>query len=152
MNLPDFIGIGTPKAATTWLFQCLAEHPEICMSKTKEVNYFNDDRLYALGPSWYAQQFSHRTNERICGEFTPTYLSSPEVPNLSDLKSLFDFKPATQFDLKSRDYHDYIKEYSIGFLVYDKNQLDTKIIRCKLLELIYSNDRYVIFRVKRVNP
>jgi hypothetical protein len=78
--------------------------------------------------------------------------SSPEVPNLSDLKSLFDFKPATQFDLKSRDYHDYIKEYSIGFLVYDKNQLDTKIIRCKLLELIYSNDRYVIFRVKRVNP
>ena len=74
--------------------------------------------------------------------------SFPEMSNLRDLKSLFDFKPATAFDLKSRDYHDYLKEYSIGFLVYDKNQLDTKIIRCKLLELVYSNDRYVIFRVK----
>ena len=77
--------------------------------------------------------------------------SFPEMSNLRDLKSLFDFKPATAFDLKSRDYHDYLKEYSIGFLVYDKNQLDTKIIRCKLLELVYSNDRYVIFRVKS-NP
>jgi hypothetical protein len=74
--------------------------------------------------------------------------SFPEMSNLRDLKSLFNFKPASAFDLKSRDYHDYLKEYSIGFLVYDKNQLDTKIIRCKLLELVYSNDRYVIFRVK----
>jgi hypothetical protein len=77
--------------------------------------------------------------------------SFPEMPALTDLKRLFDFKPATQFDLKSRDYHDYIKDYSIGFLVYDKNQLDTKIIRCKLLEIVYSNDRYVIFKIKS-NP
>ena len=77
--------------------------------------------------------------------------SSPEMQNLSDLKSLFDFKLATAFDLKSRDYHDYIEEFNIGFLVYDKNQLDTKIIRCKLLEIVYSNDRYVIFRIKS-NP
>ena len=74
--------------------------------------------------------------------------SFPEMPNLRDLKSLFDFKPAAALDLKSRDYHDYIKEYNIGFLVYDKNQLDTKIIRCKLLEIVYSNDRYVIFKIK----
>jgi len=74
--------------------------------------------------------------------------SFPEMPNLSDLESLFDFKPAAAFGLKSRDYHDYIKEYGIGFLVYDKNQLDTKIIRCKLLEAVYSNDRYVIFKIK----
>jgi len=77
--------------------------------------------------------------------------SSPETPNLKDLKSLFDFKPATAFDLKSRDYHDYIKDYNIGFLVYDKNELDTKIIRCKLLEVVYSNDRYTIFKIKS-NP
>jgi hypothetical protein len=62
--------------------------------------------------------------------------SFPDMPNLNDVKGLFDFKPATAFELKSRDYHDYIKEYNIGFLVYDKNQLDTKIIRCKLLEVV----------------
>jgi hypothetical protein len=77
--------------------------------------------------------------------------SFPEMQNLSDLKSLFDFKPAAAFEVKSRDYHDYIKEYNIEFLVYDKNQLDTKIIRNRLLEIVYSNDRYVIFRVKS-NP
>jgi len=74
--------------------------------------------------------------------------SFPEMPDLSDLKNLFDFKLATAFELKSRDYHDYIKDHNIGFLVYDKNQLDTKIIRCKLLEIVYSNDRYVIFKIK----
>ena len=74
--------------------------------------------------------------------------SAPEIPNIKDLKSMFDFKPSVAFELKSRDYHDYIIENNIGFLVYDKNQLDTKIIRCKLLELVYSNDRYVIFRIK----
>ncbi len=77
--------------------------------------------------------------------------SFPEIPNLTDLKSLFDFMPAAEFELKSRDYHEYIKEENIGFIVYDKNQLDTKIIRCKLLEIVYSNDRYVIFKIKS-NP
>jgi len=77
--------------------------------------------------------------------------SFPEMHNLSDLKRLFDFKPATAFEVKSRDYHDYIKENNIGFIVYDKNRLDTKLIQAKILELVYSNDRYVIFKIKN-NP
>jgi len=74
--------------------------------------------------------------------------SFPEMQNPNQLKGLFDFKPATAFDVKSRDYHDYIKEKNIGFIVYDKNELDTKLIRAKILELVYSNDRYVIFKIK----
>jgi hypothetical protein len=77
--------------------------------------------------------------------------SFPEMQDLSDLKSLFAFKPATAFEVYSRDYRDYIKDYNIGFLVYDKNRLDTKILNCKLLELVYSNDRYVILKIKS-NP
>ena len=97
-----------------------------------------------------------KVNVNESASFTYQYLtfsksSYPETPNLNDLKSLFDFKPATTFELKSRDYHDYIKDYNIGFLVYDKNQLDTKIIRCKLLEVVYSNNRYDIFKIK-TNP
>jgi hypothetical protein len=72
----------------------------------------------------------------------------PQMQNLSDMKSLFDFKLAPTFEVKSRDYHDYIKENNIGFIVYDKNQLDTKLIRARILELVYANDRYVIFKVK----
>ncbi len=77
--------------------------------------------------------------------------SFPEMPNLTDLQSLFDFKPAAEFGVKSRDYHEYIKDENIGFIVYDKNQLDTKLVRCKILELVYSNDRYFIFKIKS-NP
>jgi hypothetical protein len=73
--------------------------------------------------------------------------SFPQMHNLSDLKSLFDFKPASTFEVASRDYHDYIKQNNIGFIVYDKNQLDTKLILAKILELVYSNDRYAVFKV-----
>jgi hypothetical protein len=74
--------------------------------------------------------------------------SFPETHNPSDLKGLFDLKPAATFDVQSRDYHDYIKENNIKFLVYDKNQLDTKLVRAKILELVYSNSRYAIFKIK----
>jgi len=77
--------------------------------------------------------------------------SYPEMQQLNDVKNLFGVKPLTPFEVKSRDYHDFINEKNIKFVVYDKNQLDTTIIRCKLLELVYSNDRYVIFKVKN-NP
>jgi len=74
--------------------------------------------------------------------------SFPQMQNLSDLKSLFDFKSASSFEVVSRDYHDYIRHNNIGFIVYDKNQLDTKLIRAKILELVYSNDRYAVFKIK----
>jgi hypothetical protein len=73
--------------------------------------------------------------------------SNPTAQALPDVKSLFTAKVPV-FDVMSRDYQDYIKEYDIKFIVYDKNQLDTKMAQSKLLELIYSNDRYVIFRIK----
>ena len=74
--------------------------------------------------------------------------SYPGMQQLSDLKSLLDVKSATTFIIDSRNYRDYIEENDIKFIVYDKNQLDTKIINCRLLELVYSNDRYVIFKIK----
>jgi len=63
----------------------------------------------------------------------------------SAVQGLFNFKPA-QFTVTSRDFTDYIKD-NIGFIVYDRNQLDTQMIHSKLLQLIYSNDRYVIFKI-----
>jgi len=62
------------------------------------------------------------------------------------VQDLFNFKPA-QFTVTSRDFSDYIKVNNIGFIVYDRNQLDTQMVHSKLLQLIYSNDRYVIFKV-----
>ena len=44
MQKVDFIGIGVQKAATTWLFSCLKEHPQIRVAvdkNNKELNFFN---------------------------------------------------------------------------------------------------------------
>ena len=64
------------------------------------------------------------------------------------LQGLFDFKP-TEFTVAARDFSDYIKENNIDFIVYDRNHLDTQMIHSKLLQLIYSNDRYVIFKIQK---
>jgi hypothetical protein len=63
------------------------------------------------------------------------------------LQELFNFKPA-QFTVASRDFSDYIRENNIGFIVYDRNKLDTQMVHSKLLQLIFSNDRYVIFKIQ----
>jgi hypothetical protein len=73
---------------------------------------------------------------------------SPMPAQPIDVKSLFDLKPTAPFRLESRDYRSYIQANNIGFIVYDKNQLDPKIIRCRVLELVFSNDRYAIFKIE----
>ena len=74
--------------------------------------------------------------------------SYPEMPDRNELKDMFEFNPRFPFEIKSRDYNDIVRESNIKFILYDKNELDTKIIFSEVLELIYSNDRYVIFKVK----
>jgi hypothetical protein len=75
-------------------------------------------------------------------------MSKNSFPTLTPetLQGLFNVKP-TEFTVASRSFSDYINENQIGFIVYDRNHLDTQMIRCKLLQLIYSNDRYVIFKI-----
>jgi hypothetical protein len=73
--------------------------------------------------------------------------SYPEMQQPSELKNLFNVKPSA-FDVKTRNYADYIKEFKIEFLVYDKNRFDSKLLSSQLLQLVYSNDKYVICRIK----
>ena len=72
---------------------------------------------------------------------------NPTAQTVPDVKSLFAAKVSV-FDVKSRSYRDYIRENDVKFIVYDKNQLDTKLVYSRLIELIYSNDRYVIFKIR----
>jgi hypothetical protein len=77
--------------------------------------------------------------------------SYPELQEISELNTIFNIKLVSEHSITSRDYHNYIEENKIEFIVYDKNQLDTKLVNSKLLQLIYSNDRYVIFKIQN-NP
>ncbi len=74
----DFIGVGVEKAGTSWLAACLAEHPEICFSRQKEIHFFNKN--YSRGLDFYAGYFSDCPAGRLKGEFTPRYFYSSEIP------------------------------------------------------------------------
>ena len=39
---PDFIGIGAPRAGTSWIYEVLSRHPAIWLPPIKELHYFDD--------------------------------------------------------------------------------------------------------------
>jgi Dolichyl-phosphate-mannose-protein mannosyltransferase len=87
-------------------------------------------------------------NQTASRSYQVLTMSKNSFPTLTPdtLQGLFNFKPA-EFTVTARNFSDYIKENQIGFIVYDRNKLDTQMIKSKLLQLIFSNDRYVIFKI-----
>lgn len=91
---------------------------------------------------------SLNVNQTALRSYQVLTLSKNSYPSLQPdtLQDLFNLK-TSPFTVSTRDFSDYIKENNIGFIVYDRNHLDTQMIHSKILQLIYSNDRYVIFKV-----
>jgi hypothetical protein len=79
---PDFIGIGAMKAATTWIFQCLVEHPQVCSNSKKELHFFDKPEKYKKGIELYLSFFKDCPPHTIKGEFTPAYIFSKQTPDL----------------------------------------------------------------------
>lgn len=75
----DFIGIGTTKSASTWVFHCLMEHPEISASVIKETRFFDNIFNYRRGLSYYESFFQQGEPGKIRGEFSPSYLYHQET-------------------------------------------------------------------------
>jgi len=74
--LPNLIGIGAQRAATTWMFHCLQEHPEIFTPEVKEIHFF--DAKFDEGIEWYEQHFVS-SEQRVISEVTPNYLNVEEA-------------------------------------------------------------------------
>ncbi len=70
------------KCATTSLHYYLDAHPEIQMSRIKELNYFVEHRNWRRGQSWY---MSHFTGEfAVRGETSPVYTAHPLYPGVPE--------------------------------------------------------------------
>lgn len=82
--LPHFLGIGAPKAGTTWLHHNLAAHPRLYLPAHKEMHFFTS-RLYR-GLAWYAKQFE-AAGDRIPGEITPGYMAL-DTPRIELIRSV----------------------------------------------------------------
>lgn len=73
----DFLGIGVHRSASSWIYQCLTEHPQICAASKKELQFLDDPKKCGQGIEAYAAFFSHCEPGKIKGEYTPNYLASP---------------------------------------------------------------------------
>ena len=74
-NSPNCLIIGAPKSGTTFLFQMLKVHPDICCSVIKETRYFSPLLRCESIKSFdqYLKYFRHYNNEKIIMEATPGY-------------------------------------------------------------------------------
>jgi len=75
MRLPDFIAVGPPRTATTWLHVQLRDL--VWLPNDKETQFFVWN--YKLGLEWYAAHFRDCPPGRIAGEFAPTYFDSADA-------------------------------------------------------------------------
>jgi hypothetical protein len=75
---PNFLVVGAAKSATTWLYKCFYEHPEIFVPTLKEVDFFSYN--YDKGYEWYLSFFT-LNDEKAVGEISPSYMSNPDIPS-----------------------------------------------------------------------
>jgi len=120
----DFVGIGAEKAGTTWIADCLREHPEVHIPKTKEIFFFNDydphflsikNYRYKRGIKWYARQFNGNGDKKK-GEISPTYLYGKVTPerikkNFPNIKIIVVLR-----DPVSRAFSQYIHDKRLGVI------------------------------------
>jgi sulfotransferase family protein len=73
--LPNLVVIGARKCGTTSLYHYLAAHPEIAMSRQKELRFFVAERNWPRGVDWYRRFFD--VDAPVRGEASPCYSEHP---------------------------------------------------------------------------
>jgi hypothetical protein len=81
-TLPNLIIIGGLKCGTTSIHHYLGLHPEIQMSKPKELNFFVKELNWDLGMDWYRARFDDRFAVR--GESSPHYTNLPRFTGVAE--------------------------------------------------------------------
>lgn len=87
---PDFIIGGAMKAATTAIYDYLAQHPKVVDRHPKEVHFFSE--AFSQGLDWYQSLFTlfdgeNLVKNKFMGEASPGYLPSVKAP--IRIKALF---------------------------------------------------------------
>jgi Sulfotransferase domain len=80
--MPNLVVIGGLKCGTTSLHHYLNLHPEIGMSRPKELNFFVEELNWPLGRDWYASHF--RDADPVRGESSPHYTNRPRFDGVAE--------------------------------------------------------------------
>ena len=79
---PNLLVIGAQKCGTTTLHNYLDCHPEIFMSKYKELVFFIESRAWNKGVSWYESQFP--VPAKVRGESSQGYTNYPHFAGVPE--------------------------------------------------------------------
>jgi hypothetical protein len=80
--VPNLVIIGGLKCGTTSLHHYLNLHPDIAMSRPKELNFFVAELNWPLGREWYASHFDSAAAVR--GESSPHYTNRPRFEGVAE--------------------------------------------------------------------
>jgi len=113
--LPNLIVIGAQKCGTTSLHYYLSLHPQISMSREKELNFFIFERNWHKGIEWYKSNFANKA--KIYGESSPGYTNYPFFDGVPE--RIYSVVPEAKLIYLVRDpieriISHYIHQYSAG--------------------------------------
>jgi hypothetical protein len=74
--LPHFIVVGNLRSGTTWVDNCLREHPQVFLPRHVKGTHFFSHRFHK-GTGWYESHFEDWRGEEAVGEVSPLCLGSP---------------------------------------------------------------------------
>ena len=77
-TLPTFLICGAQKAGTTALYSALQRHPDVCMSRPKETEFFS--WRFDRGWEWFGTKFAHYNGEAAIGEASTRTMPTPQAP------------------------------------------------------------------------
>ena len=87
-SMPNLFIIGAAKAGTTALYNYLAQHPQVFLSRVKEPMFFSREEYYARGLDWYESfYFDGAESYPVRAEATPHYLywSEKAAPRIKEV-------------------------------------------------------------------
>jgi hypothetical protein len=73
---PTFLGIGSMRCGSTWLYEVLKCHPDIQMSSSKEMDFFFMPQMLQYDLDWYIGHFEPANDvepKAVRGEISPRY-------------------------------------------------------------------------------
>jgi hypothetical protein len=80
--LPNFLVIGAMKAGTSALHVYLDMHPDVFVSKPKELNFFVAELNWSRGLLCYERHFAAATGATAVGEACPQYTKATHHPGV----------------------------------------------------------------------
>jgi hypothetical protein len=92
------------------------------------------------------------TMTRIYQMLTFAMDSCPQLTDPQNMDSLFDFKTTEPFQVDCRNFPSTISQNNVRFVVYDIASFDRKILESSWEQLVYSNNEYVVLKIKTDHP